>query len=244
MKTEGRSIKDEYDRKRLTDFSKFEPTLQQLPLDQCSWERNPATGELGWYAPFGYAFKIEGQFMVWNDASSRIYDWCPQSSKDLFIEEHTGEYQRYLKETRGNSRRAFALLMEDVSGWGNDYTTPGLFIGKWLVLRPNIDGSPTFLPNIENVERTKLLVKDEVHAFVEGKSYYYDKFKFSSKNINFHYIFPSGEEEVEWIQGFAEAVIGKCQITFVQQAEKTRQLLIAEFDRDKIIQPICSDVVE
>lgn len=242
---EGQLIDRFGSNKDSTNWEAVESVLRTLPLERCSFERNPATGEVGWHAPGGYAFKIGGKFTVYSQQSGLEMMQMPQQSKSLFIEEHLDDYQYYLRETRGNRRTAFALLMEDVEdGYGTQYTVPRFFIGKWIVIAPNIDGSPSLLPDQEEFISAKLKVTDEVDAEI-NRSDYLETFDIKSAETDaITRVAFSSEGIIQWRQFFAEAVVGRCHITCIEQPEDELHLVIPEPDTTLFIKPLFSGIVD
>lgn len=92
--------------------------LSSLPLEKCEYKSDPVTGDTGWYAPEGFAFRISGKFVVEYDHSkgeTRIF--LPTASVDL--------------------------LETDPEGWGYEefqIEHPTEFIGKWFCIELSANG--------------------------------------------------------------------------------------------------------
>src|SRR5688572_9684630 len=138
----------------------FKEVFDALPLEKCTLERNPVTGELGWRAPHGWTFKVTGHFEVLSDFDDITNMARPQQSEELFVSEHREAFENFLKETNGNRKEALELLIEDEQDFNGELWILRSFTGKWLVPRPNIDGSP--YTNLYTKTGPSLVVKKEV----------------------------------------------------------------------------------
>ncbi len=91
-------------------ISQLEEIMTGLPFEKCTFVTESITGDKGWYAPKGYAFKISGQFILGCDQSLGNWDVViPSASVDL------------LKENNEEPS-------EEVG------TPPTEFTGKWLYI--------------------------------------------------------------------------------------------------------------
>jgi hypothetical protein len=122
-------------------LEKLQPIFRSLPLEACAYERNTASGEIGWHAPRNQAFKLTGQFTEFTDSFG---DYTVNASKELFIAGHADLYQDCLFRAKGNEGRALTLLLREINkdAWFDDDKTlrpTDHFIGKWLMIKPYSD---------------------------------------------------------------------------------------------------------
>lgn len=215
----------------------FEPLFRGLQLERCSLRRNPVTGEVGWYGPRGYAFKIAGQFWLDSHVSDVWYRRAPQKSAEQLKARYAGRYQVFLERTNGNTELALELLVEDVGSYKGELEVPESFVGKWLVISPNLDGSATLLgAGVQG--KVALMVKDEIKAW-----YAHDRFKYlpdiapESETVT-SCIYDPSVGFVRWIQYYAEAVPGSCRIELVGVKEVRPELFVPSPVEKKVQRPV------
>lgn len=143
-------------------------SLSDLDLHSCVLEKNPVTGEIGWKAPVGYAFRMKGQFETWAHQQRELGMMmsAPQSSLDLLKATHPGVYEDCLEEADGERESARELFIEAVEYMPGDTEAPTEFAGKWLVISPNIDGTKTTIQD-EELGEVIVMVKEAVEAWAE-----------------------------------------------------------------------------
>lgn len=216
-------------------------TLKDIPLNALSYERNPATCEFGWHAPRGHSFKVEGKFQIEQrthvKTGSGNYQ-APIPSMDIFIDEYVGkykdeyedEYSQFLKRSRGDSIKAdrlFARFIEkeelSLPGCGPEY-----FLGKWLIVEPDIYNLPD------------LLKKSGENILIEFKVAMDAEVIFSNEFTNTVET-PGGRGQVvgtafkipdviDWSQLSVE--IGKeCNISYIRKNDKKATIEVAKLNK-------------
>ena len=117
----------------MSERSKINKVLASLPLQTCSIEANPVTGESGWKAPHGKLFRVTGRFSInWLESHP---NWPqPQDSSDLLRAGNHMLYKRLLKKAKGDDKKALSDLLQELDlDEFNGYMPPTSFEGKWLV---------------------------------------------------------------------------------------------------------------
>lgn len=205
----------------------FGPILESLSLRDVSLERNPVTGELGWRAPENFAFRITGQFAIQADQSRNDTAIVrPEESLDLMIAENREAYERYLGQTKGNKKRALRLLIEDLEYFPGERSTPPTFFeGKWLVVRPNIDGSPAEIYSEDfSYKEPELIIKEELDIKTSPRVIVFHG-KENGRDKDYSFI-DEIDPEIIWTQWYAEVNPGVCQITMVEREEGQQTLFV------------------
>ncbi len=216
--------------------------LKDLPIDSLSYEANPATGELGWHAPKGYSFKIEGKFNI--SQTELIVEGGgsfapPIRSRSQFIEDNIEEYKNFLEIAKGDEKRALRLLINDYKDWNGEGSVgflPTNFIGKWLFIESK-EGKPISLQEVSDDIRFKVAMDAEVWENEDFNEEW--QFKLESQNAITRTVFPSNAR-IDYVQSYAEALSGDCQITLIKRREKKLGLLIAKPRSISIVKPLRS----
>lgn len=216
--------------------------LKDLPIDSLSYEANPATGELGWRAPKGYSFKIEGKFNI--SQTELIVEGGgsfapPIRSRSQFIEDNIEEYKNFLEIAKGDEKRALRLLINDYKDWNGEGSVgflPTNFIGKWLFIESK-EGKPISLQEVSDDIRFKVAMDAEVWENEDFNEEW--QFKLESQNAITRTVFPSNAR-IDYVQSYAEALSGDCQITLIKRREKKLGLLIAKPRSISIVKPLRS----
>jgi hypothetical protein len=226
------------DEKPARDLKAFEIVMQNLLLEECSFERNPATGEIGWHAPKGFAFKVEGEFTISQQGMRPERGYAGMRhvmSKCSFIKEYEDQYKQFLDQKKGNEKAAFKLLKEDVDMWGSmelDYL-PKYFIGKWIIVDFKKDTFPI------------QVLKIAAEAEVETNNDYLEEFMLKDQNTQtVTKILATTVNIIDWSQVYAEAVVGGSQITLIKRREKRLKLMVPESNKGSLINPIASMKVD
>lgn len=229
---------------RISKLSVIALALKDLPINSLSYEANPATCEVGWHAPKGYSFKIEGKFYI-NQTASIKEGWesyvPPTPSKSQFIEEHKDKFSSFLIEAKGDEKLALRLLIEDVEDWEGEGSVDFLpinFIGKWLFIE-SAEGKPISLQDISKGIKFKIATDAEVR---ENDEFFEElRVKLDGENAITRTAFPSNGK-IDFVQAHAEAIPSECQITLIKRREKKLGLLVAKPRLISIVKPLWSNV--
>ncbi|SRR5258708_2252004 len=194
------------------DLEKLHPIIKDLPLEKCSFERNPITREWGWLAPKGFTFKVTGQFVVDSDLTDPAYPhWShPLSSVDLIKSEYPELYKKLMEESDGDEK----FVLEELEREQYDDGVRGLpesFIGKWLT-----------------IDRDSLRVKGYVelqYAALRGKTL--RNITPGTENVTSVAIYDPGLDlDGNWIQDFAEIKVGHSKIELVEIEEQDSLIIV------------------
>ena len=232
--------------KQTVDLIPFESILD-FHFDKCQFERNPATGEIGWHAPKGYVFRIEGKFCV--KQSELIKEgWegyvSPRPGKDLFVEEYgyEDEYKDFLETAKGDSKKALRLLIKDIKEWGSSIPTdyiPEFFTGKWIFIESE-DGKSIFDSNPDEIlSKLTLKIASEAEVFENNDFLEVITLQSEDTKTTTKIAFPS-DLTIDYTQNYAEAVLGGCRITLVKKREKKQGLVAAKPRPISIVEPLWS----
>lgn len=229
---------ERYAEERAAAWKQLEQIFKTIPAEQCSLKRNETTGELGWYAPSGFAFRVTGQFIVDSDQENMVFKYKPQDSADMVIAEHRALYQDYYEWTAGDKEQALALLVEDLEDYSGEYEAPEFFIGKWLVMSPNIDGSDCSIDSSPTTAPT-LKIKKEVHSWYD-RDYLerIDNLTPGAAKPN-PCTFESAQGFVEWMQYYAELIPEHSKVELVEAEEEIPEFFVPEpVDHTEVVLPM------
>ncbi len=184
-----------------------------LPLDSCTLEPNPVTGETGWRAPEGFAFRLTGQFRIDSTQTDPMYWYRPQESRELLIAENPEAYKNCMREAETDEEYALYLLLERIQDYHGELDAPTSFTGKWLVVDRDNEG---------------ICVKSDVHAWYDQQTIGIIHNITPDVKDGQSVVFESNEGFIAWKQLFASAILGKCKIELVEQADQKPEFFIPE----------------
>jgi len=217
-------------------WEKFALLIGSLPLEKCTREHNPLTNEWGWKAPEGEIFRISGHFVTKFDQSGidKTAGHYGHQSADMLKEEYATLFREFLEEAEGNEAEALRLLVEDIhDGLSSGMTPAQSFHGEWLVASPDL--KQDFDKDKESkVDKPEIMIKKNVGAWLSRGSLKLIEDITPQSSIVTGVLFDSQSLVVHWQQKYAEAVLGKCKIEFVDDClEEEKKLYVPETKDDK-----------
>lgn len=212
-------------------WKKFASLVRKLPLEQCTFEQNPLTGERGWRAPQDKAFEISGHFVLNSDQLDGA-DWIgPNSSAALLKEEYKNKYDIALEEAEGDKAYAWQLFLDEIASDGMPAMAPTSFRGRWLVALPDLAGS------FSNNQEPSLTVKGEIEAWYEQDNFGFINDLAPDSDTVTSCMYYSTKGVKKWQQYYACAVLGHCRIKMVDCPEEEQEFFLPKPVKSEFVRP-------
>lgn len=218
--------------------------LRGIPFETYRFEQLPVTGEWGWKAPEGQAFRVSGHFVVDSDQDDIALRSAPQDSVEIWKQKYPGRFRNFLRESNGNEAEALRLLVEDEDDWGGGhrYDSPNFFDGRWLVISPSPqkglsvkDRDDMYLDEVfkpASLKPPEVRVKADIQAWSEEGFVVLKDLNRGETDTEIQVVFDSPPIMIEWIQYYARPVFGKSRIYLVDCSQKDQKLYVPD-GRDK-----------
>ncbi|MBI2622746.1 MAG: hypothetical protein HYW64_01490 [Candidatus Levybacteria bacterium] len=204
--------------------------LSTIPFELCFYVVNPETNEGVWKAPKGKVFRMSGMFTTFADEQRMQFSGGPPSeSMDLKIAHHPKLYSKFLRDTQGDEGKAFELLIEETkSDWGGDegLEYPKVFEGRWLVVHNPHDGRVESPEEKDAFEIPQVRVKRDINAWVERGAIRILEDINPKSSTRTGVLFTAPQMiEINWLQDYAQAILGRCKIGLVDCFEEESKLV-------------------